>query len=126
MPEPSIKKILVVDDEKEFLTYLAAILRRAKYNVITATRGKEAVALTNEHKPDLILLDVVLPDFDGGEIASLLSKDPSTASIPIIFLTGILRKEEESSSAKSGKRLIIAKPVEAEKLLATIEEIIPR
>jgi CheY-like chemotaxis protein len=126
MPGTNSRKILAVDDEQEFLTYLAAILRRADYNVITALSGKEAVNLSIEHKPDLILLDIVLPDLDGGEVASILSKNPSTASIPIIFITGILRKKEESLASKDGKHFIIAKPVDAGILLAAIERIIPR
>ncbi|MDP2923330.1 MAG: response regulator [Candidatus Omnitrophota bacterium] len=120
------KKILAVDDEKEVLGYLRSMLQRSNYEVITATSGKEAVVLATEHKPDLILLDIVLPDIDGGDIASLLSKNPVTAKIPIIFLTGILKKEEEVFRTKTGKHLIIAKPVTKEKLLETIGKALQR
>lgn len=122
----ALKKILLVDDEKEVLVYLGSILRRANYEAITTTKGRDAVDLAIKHKPDLVILDIVLPDLDGGDVASFFSKNPSIAHIPIVFLTGILRKEEEASVSKGGKHLMLAKPVTKEALLATIEKIIPR
>jgi CheY-like chemotaxis protein len=125
MPAPLTIKILAVDDEAEVLEYLSNILKRAGYEIITATNGKDAVKLAVEHKPGLIILDIILPDLDGGEIASILSRNPSTSFIPIIFLTGILTKDEEALVTKSGKYPVIAKPVTKEKLLAMIKKILP-
>ena len=126
MTENTSKKILVVDDEKETLVYLTNILKRLHYEIVSATAGKEAVTLAKDLKPDLIILDIVLPDMDGGEVAFTLSKDPSTARIPIIFLTGILKKKEEAIVKKTGSRYILAKPVAAQELLVMINKVLPR
>ena len=126
MAEIHAKKILVVDDEKETVLYLTSILRRVNYEVISATSGQEAVGLAKERLPDLIVLDIVLPDIDGGEVASILSKDPATADIPIIFLTGIIRKEEALSVEKSGKHCVMAKPVTGEELTQRIDKLLLR
>lgn len=118
------QKILVVDDEKEALDFLLSILRRANYEVISATTGNEAVELATKAQPNLIILDIILPDIDGGEVASILARDSRTENIPIIFLTGILRKDEESPDLKTGRRYVLAKPVIKEDLLKTISQVI--
>jgi CheY-like chemotaxis protein len=125
MAELPPKKILAVDDEKQVLDYLSHMLTREGYIVSIAVNGKEAISLATEQKPDLIILDIVLPDIDGGDVASLLAKNPVTAQIPIIFLTGIIKKEEEKTSAKTGKHYVVAKPVTREKLLEMIKRALP-
>jgi len=124
MSEEVKKKILVADDEASTLTYLCRILEREKYEVISTTKGKEAVELTLNHKPDLVILDIVMPDLDGGEAASLISNNPHTAGIPIIFLTGILTKDEESYAGITGRRHVLAKPVTRESLLEMINKVL--
>ncbi|MCK9574175.1 MAG: response regulator, partial [Candidatus Omnitrophica bacterium] len=71
-----------------------------------------------------IVLDIILPDMDGGEVASLLSKNSATSNIPVIFLTGILTKTEESFAGKTGKRYVLAKPITKEKLLEMIQKVL--
>ena len=124
MAEASLKKILIVDDEEEALFHLINILRRANYKVISATGGEQAVELARKMHPDLIILDIVMPDLDGGDVATILSENPSTAGIPIIFLTGILTKEEELLGKTSGKRYVIAKPAMPEDLLDMVNKVI--
>lgn len=120
------KKILLVDDEKETLIQLASILQRAHYEVVHTTEGRKAVPLTIETKPDLIILDMVLPDMLGGEISQELSKNPSLCNIPILFLTGLNTKEdEEIIKEKAGNYHLLAKPVTAEELLGAIRKIVP-
>lgn len=117
------KKILVVDDEEEVLTPLSNILKRAKYEVISTTKGKEAIELAKSSHPDLIILDIVLPDIDGGEVSATLSEDPATANIPIVYLTGILTKSEESlAGERTGKHYLIAKPITGRELLAIVKK----
>ena len=123
------KKILIVDDEEDVLIPLGNILKRANYIVSTTTNGEEAIKLAKAQRPDLIILDIVLPGLDGGSVADILSNDPVTARIPILFLTGILSKEEELLSKKeggkkSGKHYMMAKPVSAEDLLEMIQKIL--
>jgi len=116
-------KILVVDDEKEVVSLLSDVLKRANYEVISTTKGKEAVDLVLGLRPDLIILDIVMPDMDGSEIAAVLKENSSTTDIPIIYLTGILNKEEEESvDGKSGKHYIVAKPVAIEELLLVVKK----
>jgi len=124
MPETLNKSILVVDDEEPTLTYLCHILEREKYKVFSTTKGKEVPEIALNNKPDLIILDIILPDIDGGEVASLLSNNSATANIPIIFLTGILKKNEESFAGKTGKHYVLAKPVTKEKLLEMIKKVL--
>ncbi len=92
----SHKKILVVDDEKEVLDMLDKKLSTEGYIVILATRGKEAIAKTKLYLPDLILMDIVLPDIHGSEAVKLIKENPQTRKIPVIFLSGIVSKEENN------------------------------
>lgn len=120
MPEHSSKRILVVDDEEEMLFFVDKVLRRARYDVVSTTKGKEAVQMAKSLSPDLIILDLVIPDMGGGEIASLLSKHPETVDIPIIFLTGTFIDEENYQSKPGGKYTLL-KPVTATDLLDVVE-----
>lgn len=124
MTDISAKKIMVVDDEADVLEYLSNILRRHNYNVISTSKGREALELAQSHLPDLIILDIALPDIDGGEVASALADNASTSGIPIIFLTALMRKEEEELLGKTGRRYIIAKPAMKEQILGMIKKII--
>ncbi|MFA5338009.1 MAG: response regulator [Candidatus Omnitrophota bacterium] len=124
MPEISKKSILIVDDEETTLSYLCHILERENYKVFSTTKGKEVLDLALNNKPDVIVLDIILPDMDGGEVASLLSKNSATSNIPVIFLTGILTKTEESFAGKTGKRYVLAKPITKEKLLEMIQKVL--
>ena len=124
------KKILIVDDEEDTLISLGNILRRANYIVSTTTSGEEAIKLAKANHPDLVILDIVLPGLDGGSVADILSNDPATANTPILFLTGILSKEEElqgrkEGGKKSGKHYMMAKPVSAEDIREILSKILP-
>ena len=125
MERSSPKKILIVDDEQEVLVYLGNILKRANYEIISTARGKEAIELAINRRPDLIILDIVMPDMGGSEVAALLVGNPTTANIPILFLTGILTKQEESSVKKPEKNYVMAKPITGKELLETVGKIIP-
>ena len=123
--EKKLKKILIVDDEEEILLHLCNILKRANFDVISTTKGKEAVSLATRGKPDLIVLDIVLPDLGGSEVASILTENPTTAEIPIIFLTGILTRQEENEvGGKSGRHYVVAKPVTGAELIDMINKIL--
>ena len=121
----SPKKILVVDDDEELLSFLANILRRANYETISTTKGKEAVELAKGRLPDLIILDIKMPDMRGSEVAVLLSENPSTVNIPIIFLTGILDKQKEPLDKIPNKsHYVMIKPATAEELLEAINKVL--
>jgi len=125
MLNATLKTILIVDDEKEVLFHLKNILKRAGYEVIATSKGKDAINLAKNLRPDLIILDILMPDVDGGDVAAALSEDSATSAIPIIFLTGILTKAEELQVKTSGKHRVIAKPILPDKLLEIIKQSLP-
>jgi len=124
MADSSPKKILVVEDEQETLIHLSNILKRSNYEVISTTKGSEAVGLAKSSNPDLVILDIVMPDMSGSEVAATLLEDPATASIPIIYLTGILTKEEELSIKKTGRHYIMAKPTTGKEILEKVKQVL--
>ncbi len=120
------KIILVVDDEKEVLDWLEKRLSSETYVVLMALTAKEALEKARRHKPDLILMDIVLPDMEGSEVVRILAKDSLTAHIPVIFMSGIVSKKDEHTQIELnvGGRLYraVSKPFEFEELLKEIQE----
>jgi len=116
------KEILIVDDEIITQNMLKTALANAGYAPIVARSGAEAIQLANERLPSLIILDIMLPDIDGGEVASLLKKDPKTSAIPIIFLSALVSESEEKTDAKSDVASFLSKPFSREKLLNEIKK----
>ena len=115
-------RILVVDDEPDVLVVLKKRLETEGFSVLEASTGRLALSLAKAEKPDLIILDVCLPDIGGGEVACGLQEDPVTASIPIIFLTALFSKQEEAKHGRLvGGNKTMAKPYETRKLIAEIE-----
>ena len=120
-----MKKILVVDDEKDVLFILKKILTAKGYSVITTTNGTNAIALAKSQHPDLIILDIVMPGMDGGEVSAKLQEHPLTRSIPVIFLTALLTKTEEyQENHIINSNITFAKPIDTEELLAQIEGLL--
>ncbi len=118
------KKILVVDDEASLTRMLRRNLEATgKYEVREENSGIHAYKTAREFQPDMIMLDVVMPDVDGGSVAAKIQDDESLKHIPIVFLTAILKKEEvaESTGSDIGGRTFLAKPVKFDDLIACIE-----
>jgi len=89
------KKILVVDDNESFVKTLKANLEQTgRYEVSTGTKGSEVLAAAKSFRPDLILLDILMPDVDGGTVGNRLKADESIKDIPLVFLTAAVTKEE--------------------------------
>ena len=118
------RRALVVDDEVDIRDHLSAILGGYGFEVITAEDGATALKLVSERKPDIIILDINLPDIDGGEVANRLSQNPATSVIPVIYLTGLVTKKEKREPEKLGKHFVIAKPVLKGELLSTISRVL--
>ena len=122
------KTILVVDDEKEVLDWLEKKLSGANYAVLRASAAKEALATARRNKPDLVLMDIVLPDMEGSEVVRTLAGDPSTGHIPVIFMSGIVSREDEHTQRELnvGGRLYraISKPFDFAEILKEIKEIL--
>ena len=94
------EKILVVDDEIRIVDLLKKILIREGYEVFTATNGKAAIELLSTIAPNLIILDVMMPGMDGGDVVAEILKDEKTKTIPIIYFTGAISEEEAANQNK--------------------------
>ena len=120
-------KLLVVDDEPDAVLILARTLLARGYRVITAESGLQAINLAKAEKPDLILLDILMPDMDGTQVAAALQEDPTTRNIPVIFLTCLITKKTEEIGSRyhdTGRYVFIAKPYDLDKLLLEIDRLI--
>ncbi len=122
------KNILLVDDEEDFCFFAKMFLERTgKYQVRTVHNGSDALRIIPSFFPDLILLDIVMPDMPGDEVAINLMNDPSTRDIPIVFLTALASqrlKDEASPVQNIGGRLFIGKPVSKDQLLKAVDSIL--
>ncbi len=118
------KRILIVDDEPGLTQILQLNLAQTgRYDVRTVNKGSDAVTIARTFQPDLILLDVVMPDVDGGQIAQRMKLEPSLHDIPIVFLTAIVSKRETMGHLSIiGGCPFLAKPVSTDEVVACIEQ----
>lgn len=124
-----MKKVLVVDDESEILELVRGRLKSRGYEVIAAETAKEGLKLARDERPDLILMDIMMPETTGGDAVRELQKDPATESIPVIFLSGVFGKDQQGKETRGinvGGRYYpsIGKPFEADELLAMIQDVL--
>ncbi len=119
------KKILIVDDDDEILELCRKKMVDAGYQAITADRGEDAVTKAKNSAPDLILMDIILPDIDGSEVVQRLKKEERTHNIPVIFLSGILAPGDcPSDGIKVGGDYyeVLTKPIQFSELLEHIKD----
>jgi DNA-binding response OmpR family regulator len=116
------KKILIFDDDESIVDVLTIILVEAGYKVISATEGKEALAITEREKPDLILLDILMSGMDGKEFKQSLKEIEGTDEIPIIVISANTKTKEIAKEI--GATDFIYKPFEIDEVLEKIESII--
>ncbi len=109
-------RVLAVDDENDILLILRTALRD-EYDVVTASNGPEALMSVDQDKPDLIILDLMMPDMDGIEVLEEVRKNPRTATIPVVFLTGISDKAKMREALDKGTTYYIVKPFDCGELL---------
>ena len=114
------KKILVVDDERDLVDILVFNLQREQYAVITAGDGELAVAMAERERPDLILLDLMLPGIDGLEVCRRLRANPRTAGVPIIMLTAKGEEMEAVIGLSQGADDYVRKPFSVRELMARV------
>lgn len=119
-------RILLVEDDKPNRDILTRRLTRCGYEVLSAATGEEARDLATAELPDVVLMDVGLPDLDGWEITRQLRANPTTQSLPIIALTGHIMPDERDSAIQAGCNDFHAKPVEFTRLLQQIAAILPK
>jgi len=115
--------ILIVDDEKDILELLKYNLEKEGYRVLTAHNGKEALKVVKQH-PDLVVLDVMMPEIDGWEVCKAIRKDPATSATPIVFLTAKDSEVDEVVGLELGADDYITKPVKVRTFLARIKRVL--
>ena len=119
------RKILIVDDDAEIVEMMVEILgREAKYEVKTASSGYEAGIQTQRFKPDLILLDYMLPDVNGNVVCHTIKKNPEFENIRIIIVSGVVKQEEIDHLLKSGAEGFIKKPFNINELTTKVAEVL--
>jgi DNA-binding response OmpR family regulator len=118
-----MKKILVVDDEDDILHFLEMVLREKGYQVTTASGGHEALTRAQIDKPDLVLLDIMMPQMDGWEVLKLLRVDDETRRIPVAMLSARTEAKDRVQGLQEGAIDYICKPFSLTELLGKIEAI---
>ena len=121
------KKILIVDDEKDALSILEKELTARGYSVITADNGNDALNLAKSEHPDLVILDIWMPEMHGQIVDAMLKSDPRTEDIPVVFLTCLLHKKAgEGQGRVIAGDVFIAKPYDIGGLVTAMEKLLQK
>ena len=120
------KRILVVDDEIESVKLIGLMLQRRGYEIVAARSGAQALEKAQAEKPDLIILDVMMPDMDGYEVCRRLRANPGTATLPIIMFTAKTMIDDKVAGFQAGADDYLTKPVHPEELASRIEAVLLR
>lgn len=107
---PTAKRILIVDDQPDIRLMCRVNLHLEGYEVIEAVDGESGLAAVREHRPDLVLLDVMMPGVDGWQVLETLKADPQTHDIPVVLLTARVQREDEIRGWSSGAADYLSKP----------------
>jgi two-component system, OmpR family, alkaline phosphatase synthesis response regulator PhoP len=117
-------KVLVVDDEVYILHILDFILGAESYDVVTATNGEQALQKVRDEKPDLVILDIMMPKLDGYETCRMIKNDTATKHIPVILLTAKGREIDQKLGREVGANDYITKPFSPNKLIERVQAIL--
>jgi two-component system cell cycle response regulator DivK len=120
------KRILVIEDTEDNRRILRDLLTRAGFELIEAADGESGVAMATTHRPDLILMDIQLPVFDGYEATRRIRANPDTRAIPIIAVTSYALSGDESKALAAGCDGYVAKPFSPRKILALVQQFLPQ
>ncbi len=120
------KKVLLVEDDPEMVELVAYQLKKAGFAIGTAVDGIEALKKARTVTPDLILLDLMLPELDGFAVCEVLRRDAATASVPIIMVTALSTQLARLAGLEAGANAYITKPFDFKSLLKNINELLAR
>lgn len=120
----SPQRILVVDDTEANVKLLRALLRGAGYEVLAASGGREGLAKARAEIPDLVLLDIMMPDLTGYEVCQRLRADPQTREVPVVFLTSLTELEDHLKGMDVGADDILTKPLNKLELLTRVQSLL--
>ncbi|HYL79931.1 MAG TPA: response regulator [Candidatus Acidoferrum sp.] len=113
-------KVLVVDDEPWYVKLVASRLKSAGYDVLTADGGEEGLRQCKLFRPDLAVLDIMMPGMAGGSVAEAMRDDPMLQHVPVLFLTSLVTKGEAGKARVPGGPYYLAKPFKGEELLELV------
>jgi DNA-binding response OmpR family regulator len=119
----SQRKILIVDDEVDILHFLELVLQERGYQVTSATGGQNALALARAQRPDLVLLDIMMPQMDGWEVLRLLRVDPKTQTIPVAMISARTDAKDRVQGLQEGALDYICKPFSLDELLTKVDSL---
>jgi CheY-like chemotaxis protein len=120
------EKILVVDDDIETLRLVGLMLQRQGYQIVAASNGQQALQMAKAEKPDLVLLDVMMPDMDGYEVTRHLRADAVTSSVPIIMFTAKSQVDDKVTGFEAGADDYLTKPTQPRELFAHVKAVLAR
>ena len=120
------RKILVVEDDPDQLEIISLSLKAAGFAIGTAANGTDALVKTRSISPDLIILDLMLPGLNGFDVCESLRRDPATASVPIIILTGMRTQFGRFAGLESGANDFLLKPFNPDQLVSKVEKLLNR
>jgi len=118
------KTLLLIDDDLTSLELIDFVLKMHGYKTILGSRADEALRLIKEHKPDLIVLDLLLPDMHGSELCRLIKSNPESMDIPILFLSAMVSEKEVEAVFRAGATGYIFKPFDNAQVIKKIEDIL--
>jgi two-component system cell cycle response regulator DivK len=121
-----VKKILIVEDNKDSSEIIGLFITKSGHHPIKAKNSKEAITLAEAEEPDLVLMDLDLPDADGIKTTALLRKNPKTSQIPVVAVTAWMSALWEEKALKAGIATYLIKPVSPQTLKETIEDYTKR
>ena len=120
--QPQARRILLVEDDRFLRKAAATSLKRHGYHVVTASDGEEALRLVRTEKPELILLDLIIPKVQGFEVLRTLKADAQTASIPVIVLSNLSQEDDRNATLAAGAIAHLVKAnISLEELVATVD-----
>ena len=120
------EKILIVDDDLETIRLIGMVLQRQGYQIVTATNGAEALSLALKEQPNLILLDLMMPDMDGNQVTRKLRDNPKTSKIHILMFSAKSQVEDKVSGYEAGVDEYLTKPIHPAELVARIKSVLSR
>ena len=118
----TVAQVLVVEDNEKNMKLFGDVLQASGYRLLEATTGERAMALAAEHQPNLVLMDIQLPDIDGVEALGRLRADARTASIPVVALTAQAMHGDRERFLDAGFDAYISKPVDVVEFVKTVKE----
>ncbi|WP_188260584.1 response regulator [Azospirillum tabaci] len=124
MDDRTVKRVLIVEDNELNMKLFHDLLEAHGYATLQTRNGMDALAIAREHRPDLILMDIQLPEVSGLEVTRWIKDDPELASIPIIAVTAFAMKGDEEKIREGGCEDYIAKPISVTKFLQTVQKFL--